>query len=90
MLSYITRHRELSCVFFLFLLLSMPVADLPADVFFEDDFEIYFDDADLVDEGWRVVEVANPIETTTFWTVMNPGGRGNPPEKMALPEPATS
>ena len=85
MLSYITRHRELSCVFFLFLLLSTPVIDLRADIFFEDDFEIYFDDTDLVDEGWRVVEVANPIETTTFWTVLNPGGRANPPGEDGAP-----
>ena len=85
MLSYITRHQELSCVFFLFLSLSIPAVDLPADVFFEDDFEIYFDDADLVDEGWRVVEVANPIATTPFWTVMNPGGRGTPPGEDGAP-----
>ena len=85
MLSYLTRHREWSSLFFLFLLLSIPAVDLPADVFFEDDFEIYFDDTDLVDEGWRVVEVANPIEATTFWTVMNPGGRANPPGEDGAP-----
>ena len=49
MLSYITRHQELSCVFFLFLSLSIPAVDLPADVFFEDDFEMYIDDIDHED-----------------------------------------
>ena len=67
------------------LLFTVITAPLPADIFFEDDFELYFDDVELELEGWRVVEVGNPLETTTFWTVMNPGGRANPPGEDGAP-----
>ena len=67
------------------LVLSLLTAPLRADVFFEDDFEMYFDDVDLEDEGWRVVEVANPLEISTFWTILNPGGRANPPGEDGAP-----
>ena len=32
-----------------------------------------------------MVEVANPIEISTFWTVLNPGGRANPPGEDGAP-----
>ena len=72
-------------VFSLALLFMLSTAQLRADIYFEDDFELYFDDVELELEGWRVVEVGNPLEITTFWTVLNPGGRANPPGEDGTP-----
>ncbi len=81
------RSIASSCnlVFSFVLLLTLSAAPLTADIYFEDDFELYFDDLELELEGWRVVEVGNPTETTTFWTVLNPGGRANPPGEDGTP-----
>ena len=72
-------------VFSFALLFTLAAVPLTADIYFEDDFELYFDDVELELEGWRVVEVGNPLETTTFWTVLNPGGRASPPGEDGTP-----
>ncbi len=62
------------------------VSPCPADVYFEEDFEGYFDDVELqTDGGWLVVDENNPVETSA-WTILNPGGRGNPPGEGGEPD----
>jgi hypothetical protein len=49
-------------------------------VVFADDFEDYADDTALIiSGGWKIFDIASPVENAT-WTLANIGGRGNPPE----------
>ena len=55
------------------------------ETFFEDDFEGYFDDFELETVGgWQVVDVNQPVENAA-WTILNPGGRGNPAGEDGTP-----
>jgi hypothetical protein len=53
----------------------------PGKVCFADDFDGYADDVELELAGWfRVDEITTPPgEDGATWTVVNPGGRSNPP-----------
>ena len=51
-------------------------------VFLEDDFEDYLDDLEVEEVGeWGLVEVNEPLETGSKWTITNPGGRVGPPSE---------
>ncbi|MCZ6792203.1 MAG: hypothetical protein O7J95_01165, partial [Planctomycetota bacterium] len=54
--------------------------------FFEDDFEEYFNDEELQDlGGWQIMEVNQPVEISAIWTLLNNGGRANPPTEDGTP-----
>ncbi len=55
-------------------------AAVPGDgVLFAENFDCFESDEDVTAAGWRVLEVNEPNETGSRWTVTNPGGRANPP-----------
>ena len=64
------------------------VSPCPADVYFEEDFEGYFDDVELQTDGeWLVVDENNPVSfLMTSATVLrrNSGDRFNASERSAL------
>ncbi len=54
------------------------------DALLFEDFDRRSTDGDLAAAGWEVHEEGQPLEDAA-WTVMNPGGRGNPPGAGGIP-----
>ncbi len=56
-----------------------------AEEFLFDDFESYFGDDEVQSlGGWVIRDENEPVENST-WTILNPGGRGNPPGADGTP-----
>jgi hypothetical protein len=64
--------------------MAAPLAKTGAEEFLFDDFDGYTDDVGLMDAGWEPMDVNTPSENAT-WTVLNPGGRLNPPTENGAP-----
>jgi len=69
------------------LALTVAIATSPAWglEFYSDNFDSYSDDAGVTGAGWVISDTATVTETGTHWTVMNPGGRANPPSIDGTP-----
>ena len=68
-------------------LMATPLSETGAAEFLLDDFDGYTDDIGLMDAGWEPMDVNTPSENAT-WTVLNPGGRLNPPTENGTPSAA--
>ena len=66
--------------------LSSLVAQAQTKTFLFDDFEAYTNDQEVTDDGgWEIVEVNDPVEVSSVWTVQNKGNRANPPGENGSP-----
>ena len=70
---------------FFVLVAALSTACLRGAVFFEEDFEGYTTDQELIEDDWQIVQENDPAEAEAAWTITNPGARVNPPTEDGTP-----